>query len=125
MATNRRTLKLPSGREVTIKPVGIAEFYRIQGVLPDLGAEMDEGAITSRQGSAAGIRMIVECVVEPKFYFDTRTEDQRVLEPRPMPDGMTELDLSIGDFAMIVEELSKEIESIKDTLNPLPATATP
>lgn len=123
--TERQKLKLPSGREVELKPLGVAELYRVQGELPNLGSPDETPDLTQRETYTAGIKMILECVTKPRFWFDLRDDAQRNEKPIDCPDGREELDLSIADFWKLVIHIGDEIASVKESISPLSETPVP
>lgn len=121
---------LPSGRTVKVRPAGALEHWYTMEQLPDAALmredtpETPATAAETREDRRAAIQMVLECSVEPDFWADMRTAEERAREPLGCPKGKTRLDLSLRDLAFLAKWLQERLLEDLRAVRPTSGTAT-
>lgn len=123
-----KTIKLPSGRKIDIKPIGAYELHRLNRAMPDLaqvGKETNE-AIRGEKLYEQTLRTVLLCTVKPKFWADMRPEPEIDAKPLQPPAGYEQLDLDLADMMAAMEQISdiSDLTTKKENVTPLSKTAT-
>ena len=127
----RKTLTLPSGREIEIKPVDAYVLHRLNRAMPDLAqlasstAKKDEKARGDKLYEQT-LRTVLLCVTKPKFWADMRPEPEIDARPLDPPAGYELLDLDLADMMAAMEQINaiSDLGTQKENVTPLSKTAT-
>ena len=98
-----KTVKLPSGLEVTIRRPGVRTMQAVFRCLPMLGQESagDSSTMTAEELDAS-IAMICGCCLEPKFAVGP-AEGCRDIDELDMAD-FTALTTAVNEYAQLDEQ---------------------
>ena len=101
----QEVFSLPSGKSVTLRRPGAAAVSR---------------ANEAHNDNARAIRLVVECVIEPKIWADTRTELERQRHPITVPDSYQDIDdvLDYADFLAVSAKIGEWVREAHEAAAP-------
>ncbi len=135
--SENKTLKLPSGKEITLRPMTAMDDVIAMGALPDarkvqaaLAEKPDDPAAALESLSAdeiertmrSGIKAICRLCIKPRYWADPRPIIEQEAEPKLAPEGFIEFDLTTDDYAAAMDAIN-EMRAGGEETGPLSKTA--